>query len=195
MSDKALKIESLRRVVIVGTSCSGKTTLGKSLSQLLNVKRIEMDAINWLPNWTQRPDEDFRSLVEREIIDESWVLDGNYSRVRDLVWRRATAIIWLNYPFRLVAYRALARTTRRVFTREVLYSENRETFRKAFMSTDSILVWVLKSYHRHRRNYSKLLKENEHPGKEIFIFHTPHETQRFLRQVESLKHSDKENID
>ncbi len=179
-------IKKLRRVSVVGTSCSGKTTFAKNLAQILKVKRIELDAINWLPGWVERPKDEFLDLVEKEAAGDAWVFDGNYTRTREIVWRRATAIVWLDYSFPRTCYRALNRTTRRVFSGESLYSGNRETFGKAFMSRDSILLWVLTTYHEKQRRYTKLLSEESLGEKEIFIFRHPKQTEEFLRQVRQI---------
>ena len=183
MANQSIRVGCLKRVAVVGTSGSGKTTFAKNLAQILNVKHIELDAINWLPDWVERPHAEFIELVKAELASDSWVLDGNYSRTREAVWKRATAIVWLNYSFPLTFYRAFNRTTRRIFNKEILYSGNRETFGKAFMSKDSILLWVLSSYRGKRRNYSKLLRQDKNDEKEIFIFQNPKQTERFLLQV------------
>jgi adenylate kinase family enzyme len=174
---------SLKRTVVIGTSCSGKTTFAKRLAQLLAVQHIELDALNWLPNWTPRSNDEFRILVERAVAADEWIVDGNYSRTRDIVWSRATALIWLDYSFPLVLSRAFSRTKSRVFDKQLLYSGNRESFRKAFLSRDSILLWVLKTYHRRRREYSHLLKELQKRDREIRVFSTPEEAEQFLSQV------------
>ena len=115
------------RIVVVGTSGSGKTIFARQLAGILDYAHIELDALHWGPNWTARPE--FPELVRVAIIADNWVVDGNYRTVRDQVWARATAIVWLNYPFRVVFCRALARTVRRLVSRELLYSGNRESFR------------------------------------------------------------------
>lgn len=184
MTIQPVKLERLRRVSVVGTSCSGKTTFAKNLAQILNVEHIELDAINWLPDWVERPNAEFLDLVEKATADDSWVFDGNYTRTRETVWRRATAIVWLNYSFPRTFYRALNRTTRRAFTGEAIWSGNRETFSKAFLSRDSILLWVLTTYHEKRRRYSKLLLEDKLGEKEIFIFRHPKQAEKFLQRIE-----------
>ena len=131
---------------MVGTSCAGKTTLARQLSRALGAPHIELDAIHWQPNWEARSAEEFRQLVGDAVAGERWVVDGNYSVSRDIVWGRATAIVWLNYSFRVVLWRALYRTTRRVISREELFSGNRETFRQAFLSRDSIILWATTTY-------------------------------------------------
>ena len=138
-----IKLELLKRVSVVGTSCSGKTTFARNLASVLNVKHIELDALYWLPDWVERPKDEFLSLVEKAAGGDAWVLDGNYSRARLIVWERATAIVWLNYSFPRTFYRSINRTTHRVLSGERIYSGNRETFKKAFMDRDSILFWVL----------------------------------------------------
>jgi adenylate kinase family enzyme len=176
-------IESLRRTVIVGTSCAGKTTFAQGLAGTLGFRHIELDALHWLPDWVARPDEEFRRLVAAEVSGESWVADGNYRKVRDIVWPRATAIVWLDYPFRLVAYRALSRTLRRVMQRQVLYSGNRETLGKSFFSRDSILLWVLQTHRANRREYSALSTEGACRHARIIALSSPSRAREFLNHV------------
>ncbi len=181
-----VKPKYLKRVSVVGTSCSGKTTFAENLAQILKVKHIELDAINFLPNWIERPRNEFLDLVEKETNADVWVFDGNYTRTREIVWERATAIVWLNYSFPLTFYRSLNRTTSRILSGTMLWSGNRETFRKAFMSRDSILFWVLKTYHEKQRRYTKLLREDKLNEKEIFIFEHPNQAEEFLQQVRQI---------
>ncbi len=186
MNTEKKTIKNLRRVSVVGTSCSGKTTFAKNLAQILNVKHIELDAINWLPDWVERPKDEFLNSVEDAAATDSWVFDGNYTRTREIVWGRATAIVWLNYSFPRTFYRSLNRTTRRVFTGERIYAGNQETLSKAFLSRDSILLWVLTTYYGKRRRYLKLLREDNLREKEIFIFQHPKQAKEFLQQVEQI---------
>lgn len=172
----------LERVVVIGTSCSGKTTLARALANRWNVPHIELDALHWQPYWTPRPLAEFRALTEAAITAERWVLDGNYGKVRDIVWGRATTVIWLNYPFHVVFGRALSRTVKRVLFREELYSGNRETFRLAFLSRESILWWVITTYHRRRREYPALFKQPNYAHLKVIELHAPAEVRRLILQ-------------
>lgn len=173
----------LKRVVIIGTSCSGKTTFARNLAKKIKVQHIELDSIFWKPNWTPMPKEEFRNLVSEAVAPPTWVLDGNYSAVRDILWARATTLIWLNYPFYVVAWRALSRTFQNVFYRRVLWSGNKETFRHAFLSKDSILWWVAKTYRRRRREYPRLFNEPAYRHLQIIVVTSPAEAERFLRSI------------
>ena len=109
-------LSELRRTVVIGTTGSGKTTTAARLAATLSVPRVELDAINWQADWIALTDTDvplFRSRVAEAVRGDAWVVDGNYSVARDIVWPRATAIVWLNYPFGLVFSRLVRRTLRR----------------------------------------------------------------------------------
>ena len=173
----------LKRVVIIGTSCSGKTTFACNLAQQLKVRHIELDSIHWKANWTPLPKEEFRCSVRAATASEAWVLDGNYSSVRDILWSRATTLIWLNYPFYVVMWRALSRTFRRIFYRQIMWSGNRETFRQSFLSKDSILWWVVKTYRRRRQEYPRLFKEPDYRHLQIIVLTSSAEAARFLENI------------
>ena len=133
--------DSLRRVAVIGTSCSGKTTLAHNLSHALACPRLELDAVHWGPDWTEKPHDQMRREIDVQTDQPAWVCCGNYSFLRDIVWRKADTIVWLNYSFPVVASRALRRTLRRSWRREELWNGNRESFRRSFFSYDSILLW------------------------------------------------------
>jgi adenylate kinase family enzyme len=174
----------MRRVVVVGTSCSGKTTLAERVARVLDAQHVELDAIHWGPDWQEPPLETFRERVREATAADRWVVDGNYSKVADIVWPAATTVIWLNYSFPTVMWRALRRTTRRVFLREEIFSGNRETFRSAFLSTESILWWVIKTHRRRRRQYRETLSGGAYPNLSAIELRSPAEAAGFLTRLE-----------
>jgi adenylate kinase family enzyme len=147
-----------QRVIVLGTSASGKTTLAKRLATLLDAPHIEMDALHWEPNWTQATEAALRERVVAAIAGERWVVDGNYSMVRDLTWPRAETVIWLDYPLPLILLRLTRRTLRRVVLREELWNGNRERLWEQF-TRDSLYWWVLTTYRRRRREIPAYLAE------------------------------------
>jgi len=175
----------MTRVVVIGTSCVGKTTFARSLARVLSLPHVELDALYWQPHWVPRPSEEFRKLVAQELSQGCWVTDGNYSVVRDLVWSRATTVIWLNYSFQIVLWRALTRTMRRVLTQEELFSANRESLRMAFFSRESILWWVLTTFHRRRKRYRQLFDMRTSPQLVYVEFRNPIEAQNFLTGLQA----------
>lgn len=85
---------SLQRVVVVGMSGAGKSTVARRLALALGAPHVELDALFWGPEWEPRMPADFRRDVDAAAGGGRWIVDGNYGSVRHLVWPRATAIVW-----------------------------------------------------------------------------------------------------
>ena len=135
----------MKRIVIVGTTGSGKTTLARTLAQQLKSPHVEVDSIHWLPDWKERPHEETRALLAQHLAQPRWVVDGNYSFVRDLIWGQADTLIWLDYSLFISQWRLLWRSLRRIRTQEMLWGVNQETFRAQFLSRDSLFWWAITS--------------------------------------------------
>jgi adenylate kinase family enzyme len=172
-----------RRINVVGTTGSGKTTVAKAIAERLGFEHIELDGLFWKPDWGETPDDEFLPRVDEATRGERWVLDGNYSRTRPIVWPRADTIVWLDYSFPRVFLQLLWRTIRRAIAREKLWSGCRERFRVSFFSRDSILLWCLKTYWRRRRNYPELFLRPEHKHLRLIRLRTPHEASAWLRRL------------
>ena len=170
----------LTRVVVVGVSCSGKSTFARRLADTLGVPCVELDALYWGPRWTPR--SEFRKDVIAAARKPRWVMDGNYSAVREIVWGRCTAIVWLDYSFARVFSRALRRTTRRIVTGERLYAGNRETIRGALLDPTGIPWWVLRTYWKRRREFPELLRRPEYAPAAVFRIKTPAAAAAFLSE-------------
>lgn len=112
----------MHRVSVVGVPGSGKTRVGRQVAASLGVPFIELDSIFHQPGWVELPVDDFRKRVTEALPAPAWVVDGNYSAVRDLVWQRADTVVWLDLPRRRVMSRIILRTVRRTLTRERLWN-------------------------------------------------------------------------
>ena len=173
----------MRRVVVGGSTSSGKSTFSQVLALRMGVPVIELDALHWGPNWTEAPVPVFRELVRSAIAAEAWVLDGNYSRVRDLTWSRADTFVWLDYPLRVNLWRLFVRTNRRIRSREELWNGNRERFANAYLSTDSLYVWLFRSYWKRKRTWPGLLAGPEGGHLTVHRFTRPRDAERWLRTI------------
>jgi adenylate kinase family enzyme len=173
------------RVVVVGTTCCGKTTFARRLAKALGAPHVQLDALYWLPDWTPRQESEFQSLIRDALAGDRWVIDGNYTRLQDLIFNRATTLIWLNYSFPRVVFRGLKRTTNRVLTGEAVYAGNRESFRRAFLSKDSILLWLITTHHRRCRRYRLIFSGFTHRNLEKLEFRSPGESERYLCSIEN----------
>jgi adenylate kinase family enzyme len=170
-----------RRVAVVGTSGSGKTTLARRLAERLGIPHVELDALHWDLDWVPVPPEVFRERAAQALSGEAWTTDGNYSRVRDIVWGRADTVVWLDYSLPLVLWRVTRRTIRRVVTQEGLWGGNREQWGASFFSRDSIILWALRTYRRRRREYPILFSQPEYAHLQVVHLRSPQAARKWLR--------------
>ncbi len=173
----------MERIAVIGTTGSGKTQFAKRLAERLGFPHVELDRLHWDPDWTPKPIEELRALVDQATQGSQWICDGNYSIVRDLVWTRADTIVWLNYSFPVVFSRAVRRTLVRCLTGKKLYADNQETLGKAFASRDSILLWVLQTHWKHRKNYPELFQEPKWSHLKVIQLKNAKDTKRFLARL------------
>ncbi|MEM9627058.1 MAG: hypothetical protein AAGA21_12555 [Pseudomonadota bacterium] len=174
----------LTRTVVIGTSCSGKSTFARELATRLGSPHTELDSLSWLPGWIERDRDEFRALMANWAGGERWVIDGNYTgHARSLLWPRATALIWLDYPFPLVLWRSVRRTIMRAATGQVICNGNRESWRKSFLSRESIILWVIKTHGKNRERFGSLVAGTDYPNAEKIRFEDPAEARAFLARL------------
>lgn len=147
------------RIHVVGSSSSGKSTLGARLAELRDAPLVELDALNWLPNWTSLQAED-PSRLERRFRDATrgprWVAAGSYlAFAQRAFWPRLDTVVWLDLPGPQLAVRVLRRSWRRWRGNELLWGTNRERFwpQLALWRREESLLWYVVTQHaRKRRN-------------------------------------------
>ena len=170
------------RIHIVGTSGSGKTTVARKIAEKLGIKHIELDAINWQPNWTALPKEEFREKVKEVIEEGDWTIDGNYSAVRDIIWDKVDTIVWLDTPFLPVFLRVTWRTLTRILTKEKLWNNNIEGM-DALVGKYGMPGWVIKTHKKRRDEYPSLLTSPELENVEVKIFKSLKDANNWIKTL------------
>ena len=125
----------------------GKTTLAKALSKKLGLPFVELDALYWLPDWGERPDEEFTQIVDETLADleNGWVVDGQYGgHLGPLVLNKADTLIWLRLSGRVIFWRIFRRSIRRARDKRLICGENVESWRNTFFSPKSLPWWYIK---------------------------------------------------
>jgi len=151
----------MQRVVVVGTSGSGKTTVAAGIAERLEMPHVELDSIHWTPNWTEIPDEEFRIKVAEVANRDAWVADGNYRAVRDILWSRADTVVWLDLPFRVVFWRIIKRTITRIISGEELWNGNKERW-DSLVGLEGMPRWVIKTYWRRKKEFPELFAKPDY---------------------------------
>lgn len=173
------------RIVIIGTTSSGKSTLAKRIADNFGHDFIDLDSLNWEPNWKPAPQEVFRERVEQATQVERWAVAGNYSRVRDLIWPKADAVIWLDFSLWRIFWQLTHRTFTRWWKHELLWGTNYENLWMHFKlwSDESLFHWLFKTYWRRKREIPKLLEMPEHQHLDLLHFKHPSQTSYWLRTI------------
>lgn len=152
-----------RRIAVVGVCGSGKSFVACALARRLGIDYVSNDAIIWGPQWTPTPAELRLERFTHALAGDAWTFDGNLGSLRTPEHRhilgRADTLVWLDLPRFTTLRRLLGRTVRRAWTCEELWHGNRETWRRSFLSRESILLWGLRTYARRRRQYGELFAD------------------------------------
>ena len=176
----------MRRVVVVGSSGSGKTTVAAELARALGVEHVEVDALHHGPNWTEATAEELRAAVSRELDgSEGWVVDGNYfGKLGDLVLKQADTAVWLDISLRTCLARLWHRTLHRVRDEVELWNGNRESWRGAFWGRESLFWWTIRHHRARRRRWPERFAQL--PDLTVVRLRTPADVDVFLAQCTSL---------
>ena len=160
------------RILVIGNSGSGKTTLASRISNLFDIPHIELDAIFHQANWTPLDDDAFRDRVQTETLQTDWVVCGNYSIVRDIIWERAETIIAIDLPRWKNMWRIVRRTSRRAIRREELWNNNRESLRNVLAIHDkerSIIRWAWSMHQDRRDEINRALVDPQWANKQFIV--------------------------
>lgn len=138
-----------RRIHVVGTAGSGKTTVARHLSQLLDIPHLELDRVYWGPGLVPVDQAKLKTTIQGWVARDAWIVDGNYRHLTyELVWTRADTLIWLDLPRYVLVGRLLFRTLSRRL-REVEWSAgNPESVRR-------IVQWAWSTHARRKAEYER----------------------------------------
>jgi len=149
--------KKLKRLVVIGVTCSGKTTFARKLAKIMMVKHIELEAIYYLPKRTPRPTDEFRMLIWNATATNTWVMDDNSSKIKEIILSRATTVILLKYPWHVFLYRSLCRLKERIIGKRFLKSVTQQKFRRTLLRPIPVFFWL--KICRHHKRYVRLSQE------------------------------------
>ncbi len=147
-----------QRVIVAGTSGSGKTHLAARIGAALDIPHIEIDALHHGPGWIKR--SAFEADVERLAGSPRWVTEWQYAAVRPLLARRADLLVWLDLSRTHVMRQVIRRTFRRFLRQETLWNGNLEPpLWTIFHDRDHIIRWAWRTHEETRTRVMAIAAE------------------------------------
>lgn len=200
MSDAASKPPLVGdRIVVIGNTNAGKSTLAAALAQATGGKHIELDALYWRnPSWQEPQASEFQADVRGSVeATPRWTSCGNYigSGAQDILWPLADTLIWLDMPLHTVLPRVVRRSWRRWRDDELLWGTQRETF------WDQLKLWRGESgihfairYHRSkRRAYAAEFADPKWTHLQKYRLRSPQAVASFLEAARASKTDEARN--
>ncbi len=183
--DPAGTLHGCQRILILGRTGSGKTTLARELAAVIGVPHVELDGLYLGPNFSTAPLPVLRDRTRAAIAGDRWVTDGNKSAVRDLVWPRADTVIWLDYSLVVCLWRlgrrALWRTS--VLKAQATETNGKVRLLRQFLLGAKGVHTALRSHKGQRRKYPKMFARQENQHLAVVRLRSPRATRRWLAHV------------
>lgn len=177
----------MRRIVIVGNSGTGKTTLAAQLADSLGLTHIELDALFHQANWQPTPSAEFQrslraAMAEADRATDGWTMCGNYRSASDGVGQDAAdTIVWLDMPRSLIMRRVIWRTVSRAMTRQELWNGNREPMTNFYRwaPEKNIMRWAWVKYDDYRRENLTAMADGTWSHADVHHLRSPAQVERF----------------
>jgi len=146
------------RVLVVGTSGAGKTTVPRMIAARVGLTHYASDDFYWQRGWQPAPIDRIDRLLDDVLARPSWVLDGNFEHRWEDVWNQADQIVWVDYSLPRVLWQVGSRNIVWLLSRRSVWSGNRMTLRRAI----SGIRHALRSHGRKRSAYPQYIARRRH---------------------------------
>ena len=83
---------NIKKIMIIGSPGSGKSTFSRKLSEITGIPLIHLDKEFWNNGWVETPREEWVKKQNCLISRDEWILDGNYGSTMDIRLERADTV-------------------------------------------------------------------------------------------------------
>ena len=169
----------MKKILIIGSGGSGKSTLSKSLGEKLGIEVFHLDKFYWRSGWVKPDSDEWIQTVEQLLARDEWIIDGNYGGTLRRRVESCDTIVFLDLSKIVCLWRILKRRlTYRQQARPDMAEGCFERLNLEFVS------WVLNYSKRTRPKVLELLRLNA-PSKKIFWLTSPQQVEAFLTSLKA----------
>lgn len=167
---------NMQRVMIVGTSGVGKTTLSGHVAAVTGLPVTHLDMLAWTAGWKRRPQAAFERDLDRVLAQERWVVDGNY--IKSLPQRAGLAdtLILIDLPL----WQCLIRVFRRWWKNR---GQQRHDLPEGCLEPLpwTFLKWVLSAPPRHQQLWHAVAAS--HPELTFYHLTSARQVDQFVKEL------------
>lgn len=158
------------RAMVVGISGAGKSTFAARLAEAARLRVIELDLLNWGPDWFNRSVEDpgaFKQSVDLATQGDDWIVAGGYSQTWPIIWPRAEHLVWLDLPRWQVMSQVIPRSLACATRPGDVFPGCREDFARLFRA-DHPIRWA---WDKHKSRRESITKAQTDPAYAHLLVH------------------------
>lgn len=99
----------MSKIIVIGCPGAGKSTFSRKLSEVTGIKLHYLDMLWHKPDKTNISREEFDIGLEKIMTNESWIIDGNYTRTLEARLKECDTVFLLDYPLEICLEGAASR--------------------------------------------------------------------------------------
>jgi adenylate kinase family enzyme len=88
----------LTKIVLVGISGTGKTTLSQELAFRTGLPLYPMDSLIWRENWEESLEPEIQQSLERIAETDCWIVEGWIDHYSQLLLEQSELVVYLDFP-------------------------------------------------------------------------------------------------
>ncbi len=158
----------MKKIIVIGCPGSGKSTFARTIQEKTGINLYYLDMIWHNSDRTNVTKEEFDARLSEILEKDSWIIDGNYQRTMPMRLEKCDTVFLLDFPTEICIQGAESRIGKPRADMPWIELGMDEEFRQ----------YILEFAEKNLPQIYKMLEL--YPEKEIIIFRSREEVQRYL---------------